>query len=261
MIEEFPVNPEPMNPDPLEDPGQQEPSQPNPYTALSEPVSQPSPALAEEIESTDSKPEEVDLLASVLFRGVEAHQDRLKSKEITGDQVVDYFIGAVVALGEIKDSYGDTQSAKEVLDDIAKHSVVYKPDPNSSETEVAKLSLDTFTRSNGLKHAVWRLGQDEATSSLLPSINNRLGSAGDYAPIVFTSTDQVRGYLDILSVKAKLPKNDWEEPVVSEMLSDGKFELEAIGAAIDQARELGADMTLLAMSSNNIKNLLGYKRV
>ena len=257
MTEDFPSTPDSTQQEELVQPYL---SLPNQAPALGQDVVvnetaiDQSVATVEADQLTGSRPEAKKSFASVLQDTIESGF----SENLMGEQIVDRFVGAVIALGVIETSSGKKLEAKDILDDLAKTPII-RPDPYKSETLVPMQYLETFTRTNGLRGAVHMLGKDFSTSRMLPTVNERLASSR-YFPTLFISKDQVMGYLDTLAVKAGQGDSSaaWVNTILNEM-SGIEVNQKDMEDAVKKAREVGANIDLLALSSHIIQEIANQK--
>ena len=126
MTEDFPSTPDSTQQEELVQPYL---SLPNQAPALGQDVVvnetaiDQSVATVEADQLTGSRPEAKKSFASVLQDTIESGF----SENLMGEQIVDRFVGAVIALGVIETSSGKKLEAKDILDDLAKTPII-RPD-------------------------------------------------------------------------------------------------------------------------------------
>lgn len=199
--------------------------------------------------------------------------DRLLADEdLNGDDIANYFTGALLRHGSFETSKGGNQQIDDILrtlSAVAKlESVNEREEPNPYAQDVAK----SVTRSDGLRESVIQLGQDErvqevALADLRSDSQNGLArrlalSREDYRPIL-ANVEQISGYLfgDADKNEVNYQNDEWVHKLSDKIkfYIEGKDEWIDRGDAawrdvIGNAEAAKIDLRMLKNSADLIKN-------
>lgn len=161
----------------------------------------------------------------------------LASPDITGQEVVDRFLGALVANGEVKGSVA-TYTPELIATLIADAAQKYEDLPTdgsagTKEQEAAwNRAFTSVTNRNGCRNAFVALLKDERTTELLHlggsegSLHERMGGDGSQG---FASLDMLDSYLNVLSANRLLDSSSAESSPADAEVGHEQRVVEAVG--------------------------------